>query len=1247
MEDNPETSQTKKPTENSNQIPSNETQDYKKEQIETIQKNINTYQSNKNQNNNSNYNEKSRKNYPIKNSNYFDNRYTNSYNHHSNNYGSHFGNQNLKNSHRTNSISYYNRNNFQGIKKNTIDLNRNPNFNYNGTKKKKMEEHPKINSPLKGKIQNQLFFIHAYDKCSDFTNYSHFLNVNLKFLKQNYKMKDSFEGEQENNQNLGNKVGSPVLGNNQMWNMNMNKTPNQVNPLMYMMNLSTPNNSNSNMNNMQMHMMKNMIMNNMNMQNSVQGNQMNINNLNNNQNLFNNFSLYLNQISNNLLLLQRQQNSQNNTNINNIQQSIQGLKQLQQQIFREINNKNLNNYNNMNNNMQINNVTNQNNLNTITNINKQEIENKTPTDINNSQNIQNILNLYPNESFNKPYAPILKLSPPKMIPTQFNYNFPTNNLSTMNFNSSIMNNNLNINNMNNNNFNEDYRNYNEPSQEVIDENLKTGKYLKGTIRMNKCHTHGYITVKGLENDILIRGSKNLNQCLNLDEVIVELLPIEEWKPLVNKKIRKKSYVNEETQIPLISSNENLDDIENDENSNKIINKNNNFNETNYKEKFESKEERLKYINKVYDLRPEGRIVKILRSPNKEKEQIAKIEVFQNQLFAVPIDELIPKIQIKKRKRNEGNKNVDLIYKNKYFLVKIIGWNANSKCPKGIIQNEIGTCGNIDVESNVLLRQYNIDYNENFSKDIIEELNKKIELLKINDEFIKNSNRLDLRNDIIFTIDPYTSKDLDDAISVKLINEEEGLLEVGVHIADPSSYVERNSLLDKEAISRGTTVYLVQLNIPMLPKILSEQVCSLMPNKDSLSISCIFRINYKTGALDLNFKPKFDLSIVNSKAKWNYDLVQDIIDGKDIKYENLNENDGTKPISEDIFNEMVKSVHLLYQLTKLVRKQRFESGSLMIKNDNIHFDLDEKTKLPIGFKIDEKKDSHSLVEELMLIANKLCAEFLYDNMKQYALIRRHPYLNDNKFNEIQRYLISNKINVDYEEPQELNKLLIEMQKTNLNKFLCIQHKLKTFMLRAEYVIAGYFDFDELKHCALNFELYTHFTSPIRRYPDIIVHREIKDILRMKKDEISKDDFKIFDEYAPYIEHLNEVYNNSKQISQKSERIFQCIYLRNIEPKKYKALIMDINGKSNKRINTNEIIVALFVPEINLELEWKKEDNENIINIRFEKNENELIIDYKTENGGIGNKTLKTFDSIMVDLISPEAIPIDIKCVFNLN
>ena len=1213
--------------ENTNQITSSvENIDYKIEPIETIQKHINTYQSNKNQGNNIIYNEKLRKKYVIKNSNHFDNRYTNSYNHHSNNYSTHFGSQNLKNSYRTNSLLNY-RNNYQGIKKNSIELNRNQNFNYNGIKKKKMEEHLKINSSLKSKNHNQLFFIHAYDKCSDFSNYFPFLNLNLKFLKQNSQMKDS-EGEQnENNQNLSNKVISPNINNNQMWNMNIIKNQNQVNPLMYRMNIPTP--SNSNMNNIQIQLMKKMMINNMNIQNNVQNNQMNINN-----NLLINQINQINQNFNNLMLMYKALKNNNNKYTNqNIPQYLQLIQHLQH-IYMEF--SKMNNLNNANfNNMSINNT---NNLNTINNINKQENENINPKDVNNSQNIQNILNLYPNESFNKPYAPILKLSPPKKINQQFNYNFPTYNLSPMNINSNLINNN-NINNMINN---EDYRNFNEPSQETIDENLKTGKYLNGTIRMNKCHTHGYITVKGLENDILIRGSKNLNQCLHLDEVIVELLPIEEWKPLVNKK-RKLSYVNEE-QIPIINSKEALTDIENEENPNKLINNNHSL-YSNNKEKFDTKEERLKYINQVYDLRPEGRIVKILQSPNKEKEQIAKIELFQNQLFAVPIDEAIPRIQIKNRKRNEVNKNGELIYKNKYFLVKIIGWNTNSKCPKGIIQNEIGTCGNIDVESKVLLRQYGIEYNENFSKEIIEELNKKIESIKINDEYIKNSNRLDLRNDIIFTIDPYISKDLDDAISVKLINEEEGILEVGVHIADPSSYIDPNSLLDKQAIFRGATIYLVQLNIPMLPKIISENICSLMPNKDSLAISCIFRINYKTGALDLNFKPKFDLSVINSKAKWNYDLVQDIIEGKDIKYENLNKNDGTKPLTEDIFNEMVKSVHLLYQLTKLVRKQRFESGSLMIKNDNIRFDLDEKTKSPIGFKIEEKKDSHSLVEELMLIANKLCAEFLYDNMKQYALIRRDPYLNDNKFNEIQRYLISNKINVDYEEPQELNKLLIEMQKTNLNKFLCIQHKLKTFMLRAEYVIAGYFDFEELKHCALNFELYTHFTSPIRRYPDIIVHREIKDILKMKKNELSKDDFKIYDEYAPYIDHLNEVYNNSKQISQKSQRIFQCIYLRNIEPKKYKALIMDINGKSNKRINTNEIIVALFIPEINLELEWKKEDNENIINIK--KNENELIIDYKTENGGIGNKTLKTFDSIMVDLISPDAIPIDIKCVFNLN
>ena len=583
-----------------------------------------------------NFQDKPRKVYSTSKQGYFDSRYNASSSYHHNQYNPHFSSSNASHSHRTNSISYYRSSN----KKNSIEINRGGNYNnYLTSKKKKLDLNSdshvgKLNpSSLKGKNHNQLIFIHRYDKCSDFTNYHSFLTLNLKFLKQNYKMKGGNEEELPNEASSSNHIGN-TQNNNPLWNFNQSSN---MNPLNYMMNVMTPQNANR-------MMQQN--------GNNYQMNQMNLAML---------YSTLMREYSLKAMMM----NANNNSNKNNISlMHYMNQLQLQQKMFNAMNdNSNAN-------------------------------SNKTDS------NIQNILSLWKTENFVKPYIPVVTYAKTKSMTQNTmsmgnrQMNYPNSNAANQ-FSNDLIDNNT-------------YRSYPMVTDEkMIQENLKTGRYLTGVIRMNKCHTHGYITVPGLDNDILIRGNRSLNQSINLDEVIVELFPIESWKPLVNKKIRKISYYNNEEQFLREKENfpnEYNTDVEGDDINGKV--KDELPLDGEYKETFATKEERLKYINKVYNLRPEGRIVKITKSPNSEKEQIARIETDKSLVFACPIDDTIPKIFIraKKQKRNDYNKkndsNNDNQFKNKYFLVKITGWAMNYKCPKGTIVNEIGMRGNIEVEREV-------------------------------------------------------------------------------------------------------------------------------------------------------------------------------------------------------------------------------------------------------------------------------------------------------------------------------------------------------------------------------------------------------------------------------------------------------------------------------------------------------------------------------------------------------------------
>jgi exoribonuclease R len=224
---------------------------------------------------------------------------------------------------------------------------------------------------------------------------------------------------------------------------------------------------------------------------------------------------------------------------------------------------------------------------------------------------------------------------------------------------------------------------------------------------------------------------------------------------------------------------------------------------------------------------------------------------------------------------------------------------------------------------------------------------------------------------------------------------------------------------------------------MLPRNLSDNIISLLPQKDRLALSCTFRIFFD-GSLDLKFTPKFYLSVINSKAKLSYEMAQRILDEENIQSEDLWENDyyninGLKPIDKNTFEKIVDSLKNLYKLTKLVRCQRIDSGSLIIENQEINFAINEENK-PINFYLKTKLSTHQLVEELMLIANKLSAEFVYSNIENFALIRKHPLLNETKYQDMQRYFKNNKINIDFEDTQELNEMLAKLEKQDKNKYI---------------------------------------------------------------------------------------------------------------------------------------------------------------------------------------------------------------------
>jgi protein SSD1 len=642
--------------------------------------------------------------------------------------------------------------------------------------------------------------------------------------------------------------------------------------------------------------------------------------------------------------------------------------------------------------------------------------------------------------------------------------------------------------------------------------LSDGQLVAGILRVNKKNrSDAYVTTSDLDADIFICGSKDRNRALEGDLVAIELLDVDEvWGQKREKEEKKKRKDNADPRGGSIAVNDATTQPETSQSGEGGIRRRGSLRQRPTQKKND-------------DVEVEGQSLLLMEEEEINDEQkplyaghvVAVIERVAGQMFSGTLGLLRPSSQATKEKQEaerqarEGNsgrhqpdrqqdkpkivwfkptdKRVPLIaipteqaprdfvekhqdYANRIFVACIKRWPITSLHPFGTLVEQLGEMGDLRVETDALLRDNNFGPDD-FSDAVLKNVGFE-DWSVANDGEAALETRRDFRSEETFTVDPNGSKELDDAIHFKRLDN--GRVEIGIHVADVAHFIKANSLVDREAKKRGTAVYLMDRTVNMLPSRLSADICCLSPGEDRYTVSVVFQVDPASGRV-FEDETWIGKAVIKSSGKLTYDQVDAVINGR---------------TDSGLSTTKVEDIKTLYNIAGKFRQSRF--GDRPAENHPLRliYSLDDEN-VPVEENIFNSSPAHELIEELSHKTNAFVATKIVTGLPDKALLRRQPSPNPRRLETIAERMGAIGYSIDTTSSGSVQNSILQVEDDDIRKG--IETLIIKSMVRAKYFVSGKTTEDQYPHYALNLPVYTHFTNPSRRYADIVVHRQLEAVL----------------------------------------------------------------------------------------------------------------------------------------------------------